>query len=104
MSDLISRHKVIKLIKWWFSLIQLNPDILIDEVISIPSAEPRWIPVSERLPESGEYCLVTRRFFGWNCTDYRDIDFVKYDFEGRNKSDTILAWMPLPEPYKEEQE
>ena len=43
MSDLIRRHKAIKCIKWWFSLIQLNPDILIDEVISIPSEEPEIV-------------------------------------------------------------
>ena len=60
----------------------------------------RWSPCNERLPETGEYYLVTRQYFGWNCTEYREIDIAKCDFDGWNKAD-VVAWCELPEPYKE---
>lgn len=65
-----------------------------------PSAQPRWIPCSERLPEPGEYYFVTRQYFGWNCTEYREIDIAKYDSDGWHKGDdtssiTVLAWCEL---------
>ena len=75
-----------------------------------------WIPVKERLPEwEGRY-LVTfgnprrvglagygtcqRDIFG------KEIGFGWYDLhEGEYYSrDAIIAWMPLPEPYREERE
>lgn len=60
-----------------------------------------WIPCSERLPEPGEYYLVTRKYFGWNCTEYRTIDIAKYELDGWRSCHNVLAWMPLPKPYKE---
>ena len=48
--DCISREAAIKNIKWWFDLIELNPDILIDSMITLPSVTPqrpkgKWIDV-----------------------------------------------------------
>ena len=46
MSDLIRRSDAIKKIKWWFDLIKLNPDILIDSIITLPTIEPKrgeWV-------------------------------------------------------------
>lgn len=58
-----------------------------------------WIPVEERLPRYNEYVLV-----------YRPEMAIKiivdcYD-EGwtYSKDDAVVAWMPLPEPYKKEGE
>ena len=64
-----------------------------------------WVPVSERLPEEPGHYLVTMK--------HNDISFVDqnwYDGEGNNEymdnfwrnSSNIIAWMPLPEPYKKE--
>lgn len=39
--DCISREAVIKTIKWWFDKIELNPDILIDSIITLPSVIPQ---------------------------------------------------------------
>lgn len=55
---------------------------------------PRWIPVTERLPEkSGEYLVVLDSliYFSW---------FYKDDGVWSFKNADITAWMQLPEPYK----
>ena len=54
-----------------------------------------WIPVSESLPIPPTFCLVT--------TDgsHGDvIDIALYMSDGWHKASEVLAWMPLPEPYK----
>ena len=59
--------------------------------------ESEWIPVSERLPEEDTRYLVTTS--GTN----NDIIDIAYYTEGIwHKASRIKAWMPLPEPYKEE--
>ena len=58
-----------------------------------------WIPVSERLPEEDACYLVTTS--GTN----NDIIDIAYYTEGIwHKASRIKAWMPLPEPYRGEQE
>jgi len=39
MRDTIYRDEAVEVIKAWFKVIKLNPDILIDGIISLPSAE-----------------------------------------------------------------
>lgn len=63
----------------------------------------KWIPVSERLPEkSGEYLTWVR----YNNEEFMSIEEIdcegilkKWNFTGE-----VLAWMPLPEPYRESEE
>lgn len=63
-------------------------------------AEPqqRWIPCSERLPEHSCQTLVTTK---WD-TEY-SVEYGFYWGED-NKwgiiTNNVIAWMPLPEPYK----
>lgn len=68
--------------------------------------EQRWIPCNERLPEEdGEY-LVTLK------SDYMHYTtkawfFVKYKIWNKQYDEggyeaRITAWMPTPEPYREE--
>ena len=57
-----------------------------------------WIPVSERLPEEDCMCLITAKVF-----DKLEIQYVFYQkeldlFICNGKP---MAWMPLPQPYKE---
>lgn len=76
--------------------------------------QTRWIPVTERLPEKDGYnlCWLTYTVYPGPgpgetraCRDvvYFDIKskhwFLGYSHPGRSK---VLAWMPLPEPPKEE--
>ncbi len=73
--------------------------------------EPRWIPCSERLPEHPEnddYYLVTiqcEHHDGWDDYVTGFAEWTKHGWDelscyiGQIK---VVAWMPLPEPYKED--
>ena len=39
MRDTIYRDEAVEVVKKWFEKIKLNPDILIDSIISLPSAD-----------------------------------------------------------------
>ena len=69
-----------------------------------------WIPCSERFPEEAFGCLVTVI----DCEPLTQTDFenilpyvVGYDGDSWNDSDgnvipfEVIAWQPLPEPFKE---
>lgn len=79
------------------------------DVIHLPYVEvPKWIPVSERLPETSEKVLITRRFGLYVGDDYDRCIDLGYYYSNLKKWDTldlddieVLAWMPLPEPYRE---
>ena len=72
-----------------------------------------WTPVSERLPELVYGCLVTVEMDSMPSFEPIPVVLpyaVGYDGEGWNNSDgntipyEVIAWMPLPEPYKAEVE
>lgn len=84
---------------------------------SLPSAQPeqQWIPCSERLPEE-DYVLISKKpskisgdkwcvAIAIRMTDPRSgkVNWRDTGF-GVIQDDKVLAWMPLPEPYKGEQE
>lgn len=85
-------------------------------VTILPSAQPeqRWIPVTERLPENGTIALacgknggirVARVFIPYATGNWNgDPNTNWWTVVGTGKSFYPIAWMPLPEPYKEEQE
>ena len=68
--------------------------ILVEIISELDKGE--WIPVSERLPKAFETVLRTRVENGWNGTTYTIVDTGCICPADHN----IIAWMPLPEPYK----
>lgn len=76
----------------------------------VPSAQPeqRWILISERLPEEYEYVLLCDREPGPDeGTSYSRMavgwleDGQIHCWDDRAVREEFVAWMPLPEPYKE---
>lgn len=128
MSDLISRQAAIECLEMFldkqcdrertkargfsdndiWAAVNMAYDALSDEKVM------KWTPVSERLPEIGEHyvsepCIVycsngaygfaelEENIFGqvgWNC---------ERDDEYHEPLGEVLAWMPLPEPWKGEE-
>lgn len=83
----------------------------VEMAIKALDQEPRWIPVSERLPKSSGVYIVSRWFSDGEenaiLTDANYYDGNGYWYNdnrinwGRDLvTDKIVAWMPLPEPYK----
>lgn len=81
----------------------------------------RLIPVTERLPEEGEYlcfhryggfhvCRFTKDAYKLDKNDFyhykgkKKALFYQYDPEYGYYSVDVRAWMPLPEPYEEVEE
>ena len=73
----------------------------------MPTIEPqKWIPVSEKFPEDEIDVLV--------CSDTGNVEIAKGHWDGeytwvwptlnRSRFGWAIAWMPLPEPWKGEEE
>lgn len=78
----------------------------------VPDNDSGWIPVSERLPEAGDgkyYPLlnVQTSYGAVKCGFYRVRDDRWYIYEEfynefiEANEKEVVAWQPLPEPYKE---
>ena len=109
MEDLISRQAAVA----EFNCCELTPDggidanDAIDILERLPSAQ-QWIPCSERLPRARESVLLAVNYkYGnwvgegcyWETTD-NHIIWKGYRWNATYWDDEIIAWMPLPEPYK----
>lgn len=63
--------------------------------------EDRWIPVAERLPDLwDERYLVSLAWGGVGVMEYKSTGFHNYGSFSPVPIEAVLAWMPLPEPYK----
>lgn len=62
--------------------------------------EPRWIPCSERLPENNTNVIVC--FCSGGVTEMRYWGNGIFQGIYEHTTKVIVAWMPLPEPYKGE--
>lgn len=71
-----------------------------------------WVPCSEKLPTRYCHCLVTRRneYEDGFDTGVREDTYVEiegiWDWQSKHEGliDEIIAWQPLPAPYKEKGE
>ena len=91
--------------RWWNSTSVLYA---INEVPSVNPQKTGWIPVSERLPEDNELVLFStktdRVFEGRFFSDNTDRQWYSFRDETFAWNNVVIAWMPLPEPYKAESE
>ena len=100
-------------------------------LIALPAAQPeqRWIPCSEKLPESIKPVIITWRnndpksyyqyivgkpFIGtghyckgkwfWYSSTCEDLlaEYGRSDVDEVDEAIEVIAWMPLPEGYREE--
>lgn len=112
----------------WKMKIRANVEVVLNQFIDwineAPTVEPEphWIPCSERLPEDDVMVLISYRYKeGEGDTSHTYIDITTYGqmyFGGNKVGDhkhwrapfeyfesnyEVIAWMPLPEPYKEDE-
>ena len=98
---LLRRAKRVATEAWKMKLkapIEITLNQFIDWINEAPTAavEPHWIPVTERLPEkNGDYLCQEKLGFlyvdTWNGECWNI---------ARSSFGIVVAWMPLPEPYK----
>ena len=112
--DLIDRQAAIECLNGKMKLsdfenAQIVQDFLarvVEKILDLPSAR-RWIPVGERLPEYGEKVLVTDDD-GVTCGYLAEMWDGDFSWEEWHDTHRYLieptAWMPLPEPWKGDEE
>ena len=99
MSDNISRRAVMDAVNGLEYIQDYVKDYVNSAIGKVPSKD-EWIPCSERLPEEYDEYLCQDadgyRFVGWlENAEWCKKHVVKWD---------IVAWMPLPEPYRKEKQ
>ena len=101
-----NQDKVVELIQ---EAMNMGVEALKGKDTNVPS---KWIPCSERLPEKDQSVLVQPRWadekfelvIAWRSVNRWS---GKDEWEHENDyfdDDEVIAWMPLPEPYKESED
>lgn len=77
---------------------------LVDAWINALNLQNRWIPVTEQLPVHDMNVLVCYDWTGRSGTVYREVEIASIEELERDPTEMFrpVAWMPLPEPPKEE--
>ena len=79
------------------------------EMLSAKQPEQRWIPCSERLPDDDTLMLVNYIdnrpeamdiWIGWH--EMENVWYIDGEAHSKEDGNEVIAWMPLPEPYREE--
>ena len=96
MDDLISRKAAIETVRKAQSIGQAHRML-----VQLPSAQPGWIPCSERCPEYRIYVLVTYKpVYGLPDIGITYYNGNKWDAPKDGTPRKVIAWMPLPEPWE----
>ena len=104
MDDLISRQAAIALM---CRALHHNYEegYAVTQMLELPSAQ-QWIPVTERLPNANEHIDGVMRYYlvqneygdmmvaSWNGVFWEQMYWYK------PVEDKVVAWMPLPNPWK----
>ena len=117
MSDLIDRQAAIDAIRR-DPMGGLNYEFILR---GMPT-ESRWIPCGERLPKEDNEVLISYRYkegkgdtshtyidittYGYMYFGGRKVESIKHwrpPFEYFESNYEVIAWMPLPKPYEEEE-
>ena len=115
MAEYIDREKLMEKFCWHCEATACGDDECFYKRVmySIPASDVqpvKWISVTERLPEEYKDVLCYYEYFrfgDFNCM-FRTIDRGYYGNgiwggeAGQGYKNKVLAWMPLPEPPKEE--
>lgn len=79
----------------------------VDAIKALPSAQPGWIPVTEKPIECGQYIVTLKDdkevwtdIAEWNPTFGGRWQAEFFDCEYRDINN-VVAWQPLPTPYRE---
>ena len=98
-------------VEWSDQLIKVSDAV--DIIRHLPSVTParkeeEWIPCDEKLPKPNELVDNVRKYYLIQ-DEYGDMYVARYTSDEWISIDSILqdnivAWMPLPEPYKAEME
>ena len=111
----MTREEAIKYLEQHAFIDDVVKDMCIEALGNDINVGSKWIPCSERLPNKDEYLKNDGRFI---VTDgnrvYQSIydiyashcfrTLVLFDFGSRSSFEVdncVIAWQPLPEPYKE---
>lgn len=71
----------------------------VDYIIEKQPKVGKWISVEKELPKEKGYYLVTRK--GHTCAEVRQFRGKKWAVDTQHFGE-VIAWQPLPEPYKGE--
>jgi hypothetical protein len=117
MDDLIRREDAIKAIEelpnayngWSDAYDKAYIIGTLEEVPSADRPQGEWIPCSEKLPsENGDYLVTLEngvvKILGYSTTQRttypKGFYHIEDGFSWRQIQNPVVAWMPLPEPWK----
>ena len=115
MSDLISRQDVVDALELRLENDYVDSYEFLSFVKQLPSAEPerKWIPVTEALPKNGRQVLVYAQSVHYALAKYDEMmqpdgkwikEWVTFDaWKPYYTIKNVIAWMPLPEPWRGEE-
>ena len=107
MNDLISRQAAIDVADAVWSVTgDKNVAKVWAQIKDLPSAQPGWIPVTEKPIGGGQYIVTLKDdkevwtdIAEWNPTFGGRWQAEFFDCEYRD-IDNVVAWQPLPTPYR----